>query len=514
MTGLRLLAAAFVMHLVLILPAAPMPVGQALLRIAPELPLILLGLPLLGRVGRVAVFLALSVLAVQKIADLAMIAALGRPFNILADMALIGAGADLLAQSLGMARLLAGSAALAVAVLAAGAALWWATGTWSRLAWRPAGRLVLLSVAPLLVLAGLGGGWTGNTPYAFARVELLRQTAQDLRQIRTLAARDDLAGATGLLAEIDRDVLVIFVESYGRASFDAPYHAERHLGTLRRAQGQLADAGLAMRSGFLTAPTQGGQSWLSHATFANGLWIADQTRYGAVLASGRQGLFHHARRAGFRTAAVMPAITRPWPDGETMGFDRILAAGDLGYRGQPFNWVTMPDQFTLAATDRLLRGGGGPHLFAQVALISSHAPWVPVPRLLDWDRIGDGTVFDAMAQSGDPPEVVWRDRDRVRAAYRDAVDYSLSTVMDYALRHADDPPLLIVLGDHQPVPWVAQDDGPDTAIHLIGPAHLVDRAADWGFAPGLIPPPGQQALPMDRMRDLILRGFGGRMPQS
>ena len=153
MTGLRLLAAAFVMHLVLILPAAPMPAGQALLRIAPELPLILLGLPLLGRVGRVAVFLALSVLAVQKIADLAMIAALGRPFNILADMALIGAGADLLAQSLGMVRLLAGSAALAVAVLAAGAALWWATGTWSRLAWRPAGRLVLLSVAPLLVLA-------------------------------------------------------------------------------------------------------------------------------------------------------------------------------------------------------------------------------------------------------------------------------------------------------------------------------------------------------------------------
>ena len=38
-----------------------------------------------------------------------------------------------------------------------------------------------------------------------------------------------------------------------------------------------------------------------------------------------------------------------------MGFDRILAAADLGYRGLPFNWVTMPDQFTLAAFDRLVR---------------------------------------------------------------------------------------------------------------------------------------------------------------
>ena len=154
-----------------------------------------------------------------------------------------------------------------------------------------------------------------------------------------------------------------------------------------------------MRSGFLTAPTQGGQSWLSHASFASGLWINDQSRYQAYLASGRRGLFHHAQAAGFRTAAVMPAITRPWPEALRMGFDRVLAAGDLGYRGQPFNWVTMPDQFTLAATDRLLRAPGAAPLFAQIALISSHAPWVPVPRMVAWDQVGDGRVFDAMAQA-------------------------------------------------------------------------------------------------------------------
>lgn len=516
MTGIRLLAAGCIIHLALVLPAAPMTATDALLRIAPELPLILLALSCLGRAGHVVIAVALSLLAVQKIADLAMIAALGRPFNAMADLPLIGSGMELLGDAVGGPQLMAGAAAVTVAAAVVLWGLWWASGVWS--GWRPRsrGRLGLAALAAVsLTAAGSGQGWTGNGPYALAKVELLGKTAQDLRQMRTLAAQDDLAGATGLLSAIDRDVLVIFVESYGRASFDVPFHAGRHLATLRDAQRRLADAGLAMRSGFLTAPTQGGQSWLSHATFANGLWIADQARYGAVLASGRQGLFHHARRSGFRTAAVMPAITRPWPEAAAMGFDRVLTAGDLDYRGLPFNWVTMPDQFTLAATDRLLRRTDGPpHLFAQVALISSHAPWMPVPRLLPWGDLGDGSVFDAMAVAGDPPEVVWRDRDRVRAAYRDAVDYSLRAVMDYALLHADDPPLMIVLGDHQPAPWVAGNDRSDVAIHLIGPAHLVDRAADWGLVPGLIPPAGRPALPMDRMRDLILRGFGGRPPQT
>ncbi|WP_295042852.1 sulfatase-like hydrolase/transferase [uncultured Paracoccus sp.] len=515
MTAARLLAAGCVIHLALVLPAAPMPAGDALLRIAPDLPLVLLALSWLGRAGRVAIAAALTLLVMQKIADLAMAAALGRPFNAIADGTLIRAGLDLLADAVGGPALSAGSAAVIAATMAGLWALWWACGIWSGRASGRHRRLGLAALAALsLIAAGSGLGWHGNGPYAAAKVALLQKTARDLRQIRALAARDHLAGADGLLRDIDRDVLVIFVESYGRASFDAPFHAERHMHRLLWDQDRLAQAGLAMRSGFLAAPTQGGQSWLSHASFASGLRVADQAGYGAVLASGRQGLFHHARRAGFRTAAVMPAITRPWPESATMGFDRVLAADDLGYRGRPFNWVTMPDQFTLAALDRLLRQADDPRpLFAQVALISSHAPWVPVPRLLPWDQLGDGRIFDAMAVAGDPPQVLWRDRDRVRAAYRDAVDYSLATVMDYAALHAADPPLMIVLGDHQAAPWVAMDDRPDVPIHVIGPAALVDRTADWGLTPGLIPPQDSAALPMDRMRDLILRGFGGPDPR-
>ena len=85
----------------------------------------------------------------------------------------------------------------------------------------------------------------------------------------------------------------------------------------------------------------------------------------------------------------MPAITLAWPEARYFGYDRVLAAADLGYRGQPFNWVTMPDQFTLAAFERqVLDPAPRPPVFAEIALISSHAPWTPIPPLLPWDALG------------------------------------------------------------------------------------------------------------------------------
>lgn len=508
----RLLLAAGLIWLVLLLPARPDQV-TAWPRLTPELPVILLALALGGRWLRPVAVVALVLLAAHKVADLAMVSALGRGFNLRADLPLIEAGLRLIAGSVGVPGAVALALGAVLALAAIAGALWWACGVWARARGRK-GRVALAFVAAVaLVAVQMGAIRADAARYAAGRVALFAETIRELRAFRIAAAHDPFAGVAGLLAEIDRDVLVIFVESYGRTSFDTPLYADTHLPTLRRAEAALSGAGLAMRSGFLAAPTRGGQSWLSHATLASGLWIADQTRYRAALVSDRMGLFHHAQAAGFRTAAVMPAITLPWPEASRMGFDTVLPARDLGYRGLPFNWVTMPDQFTLAALDRLLRDGSDDrHLFAQVALISSHAPWVPVPRLLGWDELGDGRVFDDMAQAGDPPELVWRDRDRVRDQYRQAVDYSLQVVASYAALHAADPPLILVIGDHQTAPRIALDERPDVAIHVIGPQALVARTAAWGFDPGLIPPPEAQPQPMDRLRDLILGSFGGGPP--
>ena len=58
----------------------------------------------------------------------------------------------------------------------------------------------------------------------------------------------------------------------------------------------------------------GGQSWLAHASLLSGLRIDNQGRYRALLASPRRTLLHLAQAAGWRTAAVMPAITLAWPE--------------------------------------------------------------------------------------------------------------------------------------------------------------------------------------------------------
>jgi hypothetical protein len=525
----HLLPAALVLHVVLVQPNHPAAATWGALAVFPlELPVILLALAALGtgtagRLFRAAIVAAMVIIAVLKAADFAAFSALSRGFNPVADLPLVSASVRLLMGAVGSLATVAIVAAALGATALLAAALWWATGVWSRVDLPPrAARVsglaaVLAAGIATAEIADASGGWDAPVALPGAaftarvgveRVEMAARTIAELRAFRAAAATDPFSGKTGLLGAIDRDVIVVFVESYGRTSIDTPFYADLHRETLARSEARLAELGLSMRSGFVAAPTRGGQSWLSHATLMNGLWIDDQTRYGAALASGRETLFHIAARSGFRTAAVMPAITLDWPEADRMGFDTVLAAKDLGYRGKPFNWVTMPDQFTLAALDRMLRSGGDDRrLFAQVALVSSHAPWVPVPSLLDWDALGDGRVFDAVATSGDPPEVVWRDRDRVREQYRLAIDYALRTVFDYAALHAADPPLLLVVGDHQAAGFVALDDRPDVPVHLVGPPALVDRAAAWGWTEGLLPEPTTQPLPMDAMRDLFLRTF-------
>ncbi len=527
---LMMLLAAGLMHIVLIQPNHPAAMAWDALLVFPlELPAIVLALIAIGpgRAGaclRMLLVLVLVVIAALKFADFVMFKSLSRGFNPVSDLPLVTSLHDLVVGAFGQvaASVAVGSFVLAVAGLLA--ALWWACRVWSRLQRH---RIVALLaglgavIATALVIADVGqkmGRW--SLPYnipatAFTarigaeRVETAQKTWVDLRAFRQAAQQDPFANQPNLFDLVDRDVVVVFVESYGRTSLDTPFYADLHRETLKAAQQDLQNLGLSMSSTLLRSPTQGGQSWLAHSTFANGLWIDNQTAYGAALSSGRQTLFHLARKAGFHTAAVMPQITLDWPEAQLMGFDTILAAQDLGYAGLPLNWVTMPDQFTFAAMDRLLpaKAPDDARLFVQLATGSSHAPWVPVPSLMPWDALGDGTVFNDLMATSDTPREVWKDHDRVRAQYRLAVDYALQVVFAYAALHAEDPPLLIVIGDHQAAGFIALDERPHVPMHVIGPAHLVDALSDAGFQPGLIPDDTTQVRSMADMRAHMLRSL-------
>lgn len=534
---LALLAAVIVLHLVLIAPNHPIAPELLTVWMAPlELPVIVLGLVLLpaasrlGQSVRLALVIVLTLVTVFKVADFAMHLAFNRPFNLAIDWNLVSAGWHTLAESIGYGLTLATLIGTLTAIGLLAWLLWWATGMWLALEPKPVlAKLSLLGLIATTALAGahaghVAGHWqfaeppagdTSTMRMAWRHLTEPAVTLKSLREFEVLTATAPPAHDPGLLQKLaGHDVIIIYVESYGRSSFHNPLYAPTHTVTLKQAQNKLQDSGLAMRSGWMTAPMVGGQSWLAHGSMASGLWVSDQGRYRALIQSTRSTLFDDARAAGFRTVAIMPAIRLAWPDGEYFGFDAIYPSYALGYKGLPFNWVTMPDQFALAALDRLERdnaANASKQLFVQVALSSSHAPFTPVPQLLPWNQLGDGSIFNAMAQSGDSPEDVWSDTDRVREQFRLAIDYSLQTVFDYitwrTTNHPNQKQLFIVLGDHEPARFISGVDTQDVAMHVIGPPELLVDVESWNFAPGLIPATELPAWGMDEFRTRFVRAF-------
>ncbi|MDX1647891.1 MAG: hypothetical protein R3304_12165 [Longimicrobiales bacterium] len=334
--------------------------------------------------------------------------------------------------------------------------------------------------------------------------------------------RSSYRDTPGLLRGLGgRDVLLAFIESYGVTALDDERYAPVVRPRLEEMAHRLEEAGLHMATGKLLAPSQGGQSWLGHGSVLSGLWLENQLRYDLLLASDRETLVDDFDAAGYRTVAVMPAITMAWPEGERFGYDRIYARDDISYAGPPLNWVTMPDQFTWSFFQKSVRDSTeAAPLFAELGLISSHAPWTPIlPVLDDWERIDDGAIFQAWAHAGETPEALWRDRDRVREHYARAVAYAVDVLASYSVRYVDPRTLLIAMGDHQPAPLITGDSvSRAVPVHVIsGDRTLVEPFLEWGFAEGSLPPSSSPSRRMDAFRDWFVHAFSdgdGRIKET
>ncbi|WP_319532015.1 sulfatase-like hydrolase/transferase [uncultured Cohaesibacter sp.] len=504
-------------------PGAIRPISFMLLPI--ELPLMLLALVLLPR--RIAIaFAALSTLFLftlffLKLADIAVQSAFQRRFNPYLDIKMLADGWNLLSGTVGkwMAAPVIGLTIAAFLILICLHFL--AQRQMTRLGGPLRKITILTSLAFLVVGIGL---WAFKPKislianlrafsYLENRLELVQKSVSDLRTFeRDLTSPDPLAEADNLFQAIKgRDVVLIFVESYGRSAIEDPLYSPIIQPRLTAVEAQLQKAGLAIATGWSLSPTMGGLSWLAHGTFLSGLWVDSQNRYDRLMISERKSLNRLFQQAGWRTAAIMPAITMAWPEAEYFGYDQVLAAKDLGYKGKPFNWVTMPDQYTLSAFERLARqpaSEGGKPLMAEIALVSSHAPWTPVAKLIDWDDVGDGTVFNEQATSGETPREVWSDRKKVQQHYIGTIDYSLHTLGDYIARFSKDA-VFIILGDHQPAPIITGDNAPRSVpVHVISKDRdLIKRFEEEGFSSGMTPDASAPETPMNEIRALLARVF-------
>ncbi len=463
-----------------------------------------------------------AIIAVAKLLDLATFAVLGRSFNLAADRTHLGHGVEWARLAMGpwATRGIMAGAIVLLALLALG--LPWAVARLtSSLGRRPrtGRRLLALGGLTWMLCALLGVQLVSGVPFAAAdtsryvvhKVDEGVSAHRDLELFERALSSDPLgdAASVDLSALAGKDVAIVFVESYGRVALEGT-GSEQVRETLRDSEARLGDVGYQAASAYLTSPTFGGSSWLAHSTLQAGVTVSGDARYDLLLKSSRATLASTFRREGWRTVAVLPGSRGDWPEGRAFfRFEQVYDRSGLGYAGPRFGFST-PDQFTLTAFGELeLDESDRPPVLAQVELTSSHAPWAPLPTMVAPDQLGDGSVYHRMHAAAASPTDLWRDRSQVRAAYRQAISYSLSSVVAFLeQRHGDDL-VLILLGDHQPSTIVSGFGGDhDVPVSIISRDPMVlERIGDWGWQSGLAPDVAAPVWPMADFRDRFLTAF-------
>lgn len=508
----------------------------ALVRLPLELLVLLAGallLPLsrprLRTTYAVAAGLLVAVTAILRLLDLGFREALNRPFDVLIDWQYAGRLAETLRGSVGAGR---GTALLVVAALLAGTLLVVVPLAALRLI-RVAGRdrgaagrvlAVLAALWLVLALAGVDSGGRavaghGTAAYLYGEISRIPSELADGREFARAAQEDpyrDVPGSRLLTALRGKDVLIVFVESYGRVALEDPAISPGVRDVLTRGSARLAADGFGARTAWLTSPTFGAVSWLAHSTLQSGLWVDSEQRYDHLVTSPRLTLSRLFARAGWRTVADVPANTRDWPQGDYYGYDRVYDSRNVGYRGPRFGYPTMPDQYTLDAFHRLeLAPRHRRPVLAEIDLISSHAPWSRTPRLIPQAAVGDGSAFLGMPETLPSEGDIWPDPDRVRAAYGGAIEYSLRAFTRFLTAYGDDDTVVVLLGDHQPATIVSGSHaGFDVPVSVIArDPRLLDRISSWGWRPGLLPATGAPVWRMDAFRDRFLAAYGPATPR-
>jgi len=303
-----------------------------------------------------------------------------------------------------------------------------------------------------------------------------------------------------LAALANRDVLFVFMESYGRVSYDRPELAREVAPARERLLEAARRTGRSMVSAFVTSPTFGGGSWLAHSSLMSGIEVSDPDRYALLLTQARPTLASFFKQRGYRVIADMPGTRGRWPEGSFYGFDALYDAAKLDYRGPEFGWWRIPDQFSLAAVDaREIRPQPRRPLFVLFPTINTHMPFRPTPPLQsDWARVLGAAPFDAPdVQRSVTQTPAWTD---MGASYAASLSYSFDMFASYLLARPDQDFVLILIGDHQPAANVSgQGASWDVPMHVIARAPtVIESLRRNGFLDGATP----AARAVGRMNDV------------
>ena len=467
----------------------------------------------------------LALIVILKILDVGFFAAFARPFDIVGDVGDAGIGIETMRAALGHTEadlIVFGGAALAVALFVGMTlAMLRLTRVAAGNARRSFGAVAALGTVWLLCAVS-GAQLLSQTPIASTStagffVHEVGAVQADIHDegvfagqirydpFRSTPADRLLSGLRG------KDVLLVFVESYGRVSVQGSPFSPTVDAVLDKGTSRLKAAGFSARTAFVTSPGFGGISWLAHSTLQSGAWANSQRRYDQLIDTNRFTLSEAFKRAGWRTINFAPADDRSWAEGSSFyHYDKLYDRRDMGYHGPGFTYAPMPDQYMLSALQRLeLARTHRRPLFAEVDTVSSHMPWNRIPQMIPWRDVGDGSIYNRIPMLQEPDSFWWSPK-RVKAAYARSLEYSLNVLISFVQRYGNKNLVLVVVGDEQPLPVVSgQGASHDVPISLIAhdPA-VLNRIGGWGWGAGLLPSRHAPVWPMSAIRDRILTAFG------
>jgi hypothetical protein len=494
--------------------------------------LVLIGLavalPARGRrILAVTVGVALTLVVTLKVINYEVFKTFNRPFDPIGDTSQLGNGLETLRSLVGRTEtnLIEVGAVVGIVVLVVLLTL---------------AMLRLTRVASanrswaLRVVAGLGAVWAvcwvlgaqliSHTPIASTlsagllvdQVHALQADIHDrgvfAKQINNDAFRNTPTDQllTGLRG---KDVLLVFVEAYGQQAVQGTSFSPEVDAALKQGDKRLQSAGFSSRSGFLNSATYGGISWLAHSSLQSGLWVDSQLRYNQLIAAKRFTLAQAFKQAGWRTVDDVPSNDRAWPQGEKYyHYDKIYNRYQVGYHGPTFTYASMPDQYIFSALQRLeISKTHRKPLFAEVDTVSSHMPWNRIPHPIGWKQVGNGSIYNKTPMIHETG-AFWSNPTRVKAAYGTSIVYSLNALTSFVQNYGDKNLVLIVLGDHQPLPIVSgRNSNHVVPISII--AHdpkVLDQIGSWGWNAGLQPKPTAPVWPMSAFRNRFLTAFDSK----
>ena len=146
---------------------------------------------------------------------------------------------------------------------------------------------------------------------------------------------------------------------------------------------------------------------------------------------------------------------------------------------------------------------------AEIDTVSSHSPWAPLPTMVPWSKVGNGSIFDPMPARGETPLSIFGNISKERQAFGKSIQYSMQALTSWVTELNDPNLVLIFLGDEQPSGGIS----PPGASHAV-PISIVARdpsvfrqIAGWHWQDGLLPSPTAPLEPMSAFRNQFLGAF-------